>query len=168
MSGTRWTVDEIVEQVEKIGCKKVTITGGEPLMQKDDFIMLTQQLWHKGCTVTVETNGSYDLKAYGALSWVVDYKLPSSGMMDKMNLKAFNPLGANDFIKFVIASKEDFEVAVFQAEQFSHRTRAKILFSPHLKTVKPADLIRRMKNRALFDYRVNLQLHKLVDIGEAK
>ena len=137
-------------------------------MQQKEFIILTQQLWHKGCIVTVETNGSYPLEAYGVLSWVVDYKLPSSGMMDKMNLKAFNPLGANDFIKFVIANEEDYDTAVIKAKEFSMRSRAKILFSPCMPLVKPKHLIQRMKNSALFDYRVNLQLHKLVDIGEAK
>jgi 7-carboxy-7-deazaguanine synthase len=162
------THDEILTTVETIGCKKVTITGGEPLMQKGDFIELTRRLWHGGYVVSVETNGSYSLEGYGVLSWVVDYKLPSSGMEDKMNPKAFESLGANDFIKFVILDLGDYLLAVIKAKEFSETNRAKILFSPCLPMCIPKDLIERMRNDRLFDYQVNLQLHKLVDIGEAK
>jgi 7-carboxy-7-deazaguanine synthase len=99
---------------------------------------------------------------------VVDYKLPSSGMEDKMNPKAFESLGANDFIKFVILDLGDYLLAVIKAKEFSETNRAKILFSPCLPMCIPKDLIERMRNDRLFDYQVNLQLHKLVDIGEAK
>ena len=54
-TGVDMTIDEITERIE---VSKVTITGGEPLCQKDELIELINSLCFTDIRVTVETNGS--------------------------------------------------------------------------------------------------------------
>jgi 7-carboxy-7-deazaguanine synthase len=104
-----------IDIAKKINTTCVTITGGEPLLQQEtiDLIRLLLAGGHK---VSVETNGSIeipDICRGDRLSWVVDYKLLSSGMSDKMVFFDSNiqMLSDTDFVKFVVGSYEDIEMA---------------------------------------------------------
>ena len=77
------TPGEICEFVKSIGITNVTLTGGEPLLQKDmgDLVRL---LIENGNRVEIETNGSVDLRPFAEdilrrPVFTMDYKLPSSG-----------------------------------------------------------------------------------------
>jgi len=134
------TVDEIVNQVKIMKPKKVTITGGEPLVQREGVVELIKRLLAEGYGVTVETNGSLPLverselfegvRAVGLekvveretlpqFCWVVDYKLTSSGYNKRMNMHTFTSLTKDDWIKFVITSEEDF----FEALNFQRKLK---------------------------------------------
>ena len=124
-------VDEVMQQVH---FKKVTITGGEPLLQLNEDFSLICHLVFNGHLVTIETNGSVVpidefFGASYALRLVVDYKTPSSGMVEMMNDSIFPRLRKEDVIKFVIANEEDY---AFAKEILSghHSWIAKIVFSP--------------------------------------
>ena len=76
------SVKELCEYVEETGVKNVTLTGGEPLLQKK-VEELIGELTKMGLYVEIETNGSVDLKKYKNINpppvFTVDYKLPGSG-----------------------------------------------------------------------------------------
>ena len=77
------TIGQIIKQVE---VSKVTITGGEPLCQKDELIELINSLCFAGIKVTIETNGSlkipYNYIAHSDLvGWVIDYKFEYADQM---------------------------------------------------------------------------------------
>ncbi len=169
--GTKMFLDEIIIQIEEIGCKKITITGGEPLLQPNALKSLTQALWHKNYRITVETNGSLVPEGlYGVSSWVVDYKLPNSKMMSKMQPDVtFLKLRSSDYIKFVMGSYMDYQCAKAKIEYWKKRggAHAKIAFSP-CDRLTPKELIGWMKKDKLFDVILNLQLHKLIDFGELR
>ena len=55
------TADRIVERVKKSGIKNVTLTGGEPLLQKDADKLLKLFSDEKDIRVEIETNGSVNL-----------------------------------------------------------------------------------------------------------
>jgi len=172
-NGEEMFLDEIMVQVERLGCKKITITGGEPLCQPNALSSLTKALWHSRYKMTIETNGSLEPTGlYGASSFVVDYKLPSSGMMEEMLPdQSFLNLTSNDYIKFVICGKMDYHFAKAKINYWNSRggTKAKIAFSPgNASSIPLGQLIERMKKDKLFDVMLNLQLHKLVDFGEHK
>ena len=59
----RLTEEEILSWIRETGVKNVTLTGGEPLLQKDirDLIHL---LLKAGLQVEIETNGAVDLAAF--------------------------------------------------------------------------------------------------------
>jgi organic radical activating enzyme len=52
-----YTVLEVVREVEKYNCKRVCITGGEPLLQIKDVEELAFDLIDKDHTILLETSG---------------------------------------------------------------------------------------------------------------
>ena len=114
---TEMTVDEIISKVN-MTYKRVTLTGGEPLVHTDSA-ELVSKLTEIGCDVNIETNGAVDIVDFlgkvpksDNLFFTIDYKLPSSGMTDKMIWNNFINLRPCDVIKFVIGSDEDMNLTI--------------------------------------------------------
>ncbi len=107
--GSHTSPETLVAWASRQSCKRVCVTGGEPLMQKES-IELIEQLVDKGFSVETETNGSIDVaRAKEAGSNLnMDYKLPSSGQEDAMRKENLALLDENDQLKFVVADEEDF------------------------------------------------------------
>ena len=169
-SGMEISVNEVMEQIKYLGNKNVTITGGEPLMQAKDFYELTQKLYWRNYKVSVETNGSLPCHGYGVGSWVVDYKLPSSGCMEEMRHDIFLELRANDFVKFVVRDKEDLKVAldIKHSLQIIAQSRVNFAFSPWHGELSPDDHITWLMEEKVHDAILNFQLHKVLGLKEAK
>lgn len=170
-SGKEMTIPQIMDGITSTdfaGIRKVTITGGEPLLQRDGLHQLLHLLWLQKYKVTIETNGSqltYGYSPYARL--VVDYKLKSSGVTKHMNEKAFLALQQGDFIKFVIGSEEDYE----QAMNVWRKFHAKIpgvgwAFSPSFGAVSPGRLAGWMLQDPIPGAVLNVQLHKIIDLSE--
>lgn len=163
--GKEMSVNEVVDEVKKLKCKKVTISGGEPLLQKKEFDQLTKVLWHEGFRISVETNGSFLPEGYGIGSWIVDYKLPSSGCYDKMEEENFVFLNSVDYVKFVIMDKYDYEraglVMIWLKES---GCKANFAFSPAFGTDVQKNIVDWLVKDKLFDVIVNVQIHKFLGI----
>lgn len=164
-SGKEMSVQEVIDKVERIGCKKVTITGGEPLLQSDDFYKLVSKLSANNYLISVETNGSFVPRMdYNVDSWVVDYKLPSSGMNNQMMSDVyFLQLNCTDYIKFVISDYEDY---IFAKEKYKifREGGAAMAFSPIIKNLNVKHLMGWMQEDKLFDVLLNIQIHKILKI----
>ncbi len=111
---TQMSLDDILNRKMK---KCVTITGGEPLIA-DGIVTLANELLSAGHEINIETNGAADIMAFmqelqihdeDALFFTIDYKLPSSGAMEKMLWSNFESLMPQDVVKFVVGTDEDFE-----------------------------------------------------------
>jgi 7-carboxy-7-deazaguanine synthase len=172
-SGTLVTVGRVLSTVNDFNCKKVTITGGEPLLQMIAFDDLVKDLINVlGCKVTVETNGSIDPQESKMFqyvdSWVVDWKLESSGMDQMMiPIYKFAKLRSKDYIKFVIGDRSDFDMAFFFVSQLRKMgSHPRIAFGPLEPLLKPSVLVEWMKERGLFDVQLNIQLHKYLGLVE--
>jgi len=112
------TSEDIIKRVKKRDFFRVTLTGGEPLAVPEIEI-LVYKLITEGIEVNIETNGSIDVsgvfnylqsKAYDPvkrLFFTMDYKLPSSGMADKMLPDNFKKLRPWDVLKFVVGGEDD-------------------------------------------------------------
>ena len=89
------SAEEILSYVLSTGVTNVTLTGGEPLLQKE-LPVLTDLLLSSGLRVEIETNGSQPIAALAERVcrpvFTMDYKLPSSGMEDKMCRENFGHL----------------------------------------------------------------------------
>lgn len=94
--------DEICEYVSETGIKNVTLTGGEPLLQKDIRSLVEKLLNKSDIRVEIETNGAVDIAPLAnafskeKLSLTMDYKLPSSGCEEKMLLSNMEALRKQD------------------------------------------------------------------------
>ena len=166
------SVDHVLSIIRCHGIKKVTITGGEPLLQKRGLSLLIQRLLLLKYKITVETNGSIPWTDIVVLSdrikWVVDYKLPDSGCQEKM-LPLDNfllDLGEFDFIKFVIDSYSDFYHAVSVQETLQGMGAfCRYAYSPTSNFSSKILYQNMMEYPGILDKALlNIQLHKLLQI----
>lgn len=170
-SGKEMTLSQIMDEVENLKCKTITITGGEPLAQKLDCFELVRTLVHNGYRISIETNGSFEIEKTWPVSWVVDYKSLSSGMRDEMLLENYEKLNASDFLKIVIANKDDFLDAGLLIKTFVN-IETPIAFSPmfldNVPMVEIQTLIDWVAKANFNSHRnivVNIQIHKLLNIA---
>jgi len=105
--GEAMSLEAILDQVEAFGCPVVEITGGEPLIHRNAFV-LARALLDAGYTVLVETSGSEDIAALDPRVHVImDLKCPGSGESHRNRWENLEELDARDEIKFVIADEAD-------------------------------------------------------------
>lgn len=173
------TIEEIVDQVSQYGNPSVCLTGGEPLMHGDKSRDLIQALARLSFIndLHIETNGAIDLLTFWHLReqdplvkakvrFIMDYKLSSSGEKKRMIHANFDLLENQDEIKFVVASKEEFEEA---AEVIlSCYKNGQILFSPVWDVLAPHQLVSMLLNSPFKHAKLSLQTHKYIWHPEAK
>lgn len=151
------------------GVTNVTLTGGEPLLQKR-LHELIRRLMNQGNFVEIETNGSLPLDellslrspADNRLSFTLDYKLPDSGMENAMCLNNLALVGPQDVVKFVAASPRDLERTAAVIEEYRLMDRTHVYLSSASVQLPPADIVEFMKARRLNGVRLQLQLHKYI------
>jgi 7-carboxy-7-deazaguanine synthase len=111
--GQRMTLEEIEAEVHSLlpGGGLVEITGGEPLLQEREAVALMERLLPH-YTVLLETSGERPLdRVPAAVVKIVDVKCPDSGEGGTFRIENLNALTRHDEVKFVIASREDYEFA---------------------------------------------------------
>lgn len=157
--------EEILKAVLETGIRNVTLTGGEPLLVPGVGEII-ELLGSSGLSVEIETNGSVDLAPFNKLRsrplFTMDYKLPGSGMENKMNLSNFERLKKCDTVKFVAGSKEDLERALEIIGAYSLTERCHVYFSPVFGRIDPAYMVEFMKDHKINGVRLQLQLHKFI------
>jgi len=159
--GERMAVTDIIERVSNYGASLVTVTGGEPLAQKDVQTLLTG-LCNAGYQVSLETGGSLDIRPVDPrVSVVLDIKTPGSGESQKNLLRNLEHIHAKDQIKFVICDRADYEWSREFLQQHKLSEICDVWFSPSFGEVDPGQ----MADWILQDHlpvRLQLQLHKLL------
>jgi len=159
-NGQQMTLEQVMEEVERLGLRNVCLTGGEPLAQKDSLKLLTMLLDH-GYNVVLETNGAApldDLPCVENLSISMDLKCPSSGESEKMVFGNIELLGPTDQLKFVMSGDADYEHAKEVIREYA--PKCEVVFTP----VGGTDL-REIAEKVLKDglnVRVLPQLHKII------
>ena len=112
--GQRTTIEEVEREVRRLSPDGglVEITGGEPLLQEREAVQLMQRLLSGGYGVLLETSGERPLdNVPPAVVKIVDVKCPDSGEEDTFRLENLQWLTARDEVKFVVASRRDYEFA---------------------------------------------------------
>lgn len=160
--GEMTTIESIVEQCESLGCPLVEITGGEPLLQKECPV-LAQRLLDRGFTVLVETSGSLPINVLpeGVIR-IMDLKCPDSGECDANDWSNIDALRSRDEVKFVIASRDDYEWSRNTVTEHGLSSRCNaVLFAPAYGLVEPKTLAEWITEDRL-EVRFQLQMHKYV------
>ena len=159
--GTEYSLDAVVAEVNKRAVSRVVITGGEPLLQDETYI-LCSRLLDAGVTVLLETNGSILIKDVDQrVHRILDLKCPGSGMDKYMNLQNVDYLTVRDEIKFVISDRKDFEWALEILNQHEMQGRAHVLFSPVSDRLHPQELAEWILQEKL-NVRLQLQIHRYI------
>ena len=150
-----------MQRVSSFGCRTVCVTGGEPLAQKGAADLLAA-LCDAGYSVSLETSGALDIGGVDArVSRIVDLKAPGSGEEAKNRWENLDLLTSHDEVKFVLASREDYDWAVAACRQRRLFERCPVLFAPVHGRLDPALLARWLLEDRL-PARFQLQLHKLL------
>ncbi|MFN3921021.1 MAG: 7-carboxy-7-deazaguanine synthase QueE [Caldimicrobium sp.] len=141
----------------------ITITGGEPLLQKESLALM-EDLIKEGAVVSLETNGSLSIKDVPKdVVIIMDIKTPSSQMSHFNNYNNFNFLQKKDVVKFIIQDKKDFDWSLEIIERYDLLSRVNCLFSPVYGKMSPHEL----SNWILMTkkpIRFQIQLHKLLNL----
>lgn len=161
-SGRPMQLRQIMQALSKFDCRRITITGGEPLLQSRT-LELIQYLLRKDYRVSLETNGSLDIQSVdNGCMIVMDLKCPSSEMRHHNRLENLRFLKQSDQLKFVIADREDYLFArdIIKRE-VHHLPGANVLFSPAFGTMPPKLLAAWILADGI-DVRLQLQLHRFI------
>jgi 7-carboxy-7-deazaguanine synthase len=150
-----------LERVAAFACPTICVTGGEPLAQAACLPLLTA-LCDAGYSVSLETSGALDISIVDPrVSRIVDIKAPDSGESARNRWENLDNLRPTDEIKFVLASRADYDWAVAASRQRRLFERCPVLFSPVWDTLPPAQLAEWILADRL-PVRFQLQLHKVL------
>ena len=158
---------EIYDYIKSTKVKNVTLTGGEPLIQKNINNLLELLNKDEELVTHIETNGSVNIKdfknEYKNIIFILDYKSPSSNMMKHMNEENFNIVDNKDVYKFVIGTKEDINKALEIIKLYDLQNKCLIYFSPVFdSSLTMEEIVEFMKENNLNNVRLQVQLHKII------
>lgn len=171
--GERLSLEAIMEDIAQYPCKRVCITGGEPLAQPN-CIALINRLLEAGYEISLETAGALSVADVPeAVSKVMDIKTPSSGESDKNLWSNLDYLTQHDQLKFVIMNRSDYEWSKQQLIDYKLDQKVgTVWFSPMFNVhdnkdsaVEVPNLARELAEWILEDaipVRLQLQLHKII------
>jgi len=158
--GQKFDVDAVVTEVTQYRCDLVEITGGEPLLQEDVYLLM-DRLLAGGATVLLETGGHVSVaRVPAAVVKVLDIKCPGSGECERNAWDNLSRLTERDQVKFVIADRGDYEFARDIVRRYTLETRCEaVLFSAVHGVLRSAQLADWVLADCL-PVRLQIQLHK--------
>ncbi len=174
--GSRMTQEQIEAEVDRLLPNQglVEITGGEPMLQEREVVPLMESLLASGYTVLLETSGERPLASVpSGVVKIVDVKCPDSGEGGTFLPENLNALTERDELKFVIASRRDYEFARDFILEVASSLCASIIFSPAFRKdatgsrsvehclVDPRDLAKWILADNL-NVRLGFQIHKFI------
>jgi 7-carboxy-7-deazaguanine synthase len=181
--GTKMPLEEVMARVRQLSrCDAVAVdgaspqrislvelTGGEPLLQPE-VVPLAEKLLAEGFTVMIETSGERPVHVLPQeVIKIVDVKCPDSGEGGTFRLENLSALNDKDEVKFVIASRRDYEFArAFTAGHALDKRVREVIFSPVAPDPEghwPGLNARELAEWILADglrVRLGLQLHKFI------
>ncbi|OIO82108.1 MAG: 7-carboxy-7-deazaguanine synthase QueE [Gallionellaceae bacterium CG1_02_60_948] len=164
--GQTMPLPEIMAAVAQHAPRYVTVTGGEPLAQKNSLPLL-RALCDAGYAVSLETGGMLDISAVDARVMIVlDIKTPASGEVEKNHWSNLEQIKPQDEIKFVLCDEADYQWAKQVLHEHKLAARCGVLLSPAQGQLDARELAEWILRDHL-PVRFQLQLHKLLWGNEA-
>jgi len=159
--GTRLTRSAVLAQVLAYDCPLVEVTGGEPLLQPP-VLPLMRELADAGKTVLLETSGAHDIGPVDErVRLIMDLKCPDSGEAQRNHWPNIAKLKPTDEVKFVLASRGDWDWAEAIIRQHRLDSKCSVLISAVFGTVIAGDVVAWILASGL-NVRFQLQLHKYI------
>lgn len=162
------TAKEIYNYINENRVTNVTLTGGEPLIQENIDELLELLNSDDNLKIHIETNGAVDIESFkkrhkrNNISYIVDFKLPSSNMTNKMNLNNLNIVEKSDVYKFVVGSNEDLQMAYEIIIKYHLTSKCLVYLSPVSGNIDMQEIVEFMKDKKLSKVRLQAQLHKII------
>jgi 7-carboxy-7-deazaguanine synthase len=159
-TGGEWMdIESIVDRVKKYNTSHITVTGGEPLAQKN-CIELLRRLCDLDYDVSLETSGAILVdRVDSRVVKVVDLKTPASGEEGKNKFENIAYLKPTDQIKFVICDENDYLWSKRIMDEYQLEKKCEVLFSPGREQLDATTLANWVLRDQL-NVRFQIQLHK--------
>ncbi len=171
--GAARSIDSLVDEVMAHPCRLVEVTGGEPLAQRNVHGFM-KRLLDGGRSVLLETSGAIDTEPVDRrVHIILDIKTPDSGESHRTHWANLDRIALHDEVKFVIASRGDYEFAraITEKHALVQRCRA-VHFSPVHEQRPGLEILgskglapRELAEWILADHlavRLQLQMHKII------
>ena len=159
--GSNMQIANILAKIAEFGTQYVTVTGGEPLAQKECYVLL-QALCDGDYSVSLETGGAMDIASVDArVSIILDIKTPGSNEEKNMLWSNVNHLKTKDEIKFVLCNRDDYDWAKAKITELKLSEKCPILFSPSYHQLSAETLAGWILADKL-PVRMQVQLHKIL------
>ena len=153
------SIQHILDEIAQYNTQYVCVTGGEPMAQSN-CLKLLDALIDNDYKVSMETSGSIDIAPVNSkVSIVMDIKTPSSTEEHQNRYENLSILKNKDQLKFVIASRSDFDWCTKILE--NHEVESDVLFSPVYESLRPVELADWILEKKL-NVRLQVQLHKIL------
>lgn len=179
-----YTAPELYQMIKRSGVRNVTLTGGEPLLQKNMNQLLSLLRQDKELQIEIETNGSVDIAPFMAernavrtveeesredgrgednVTFTLDYKLSASGMEERMCLSNYSGLRSIDTVKFVAGSRADLVKSKEIIDRYGLVEKGcGIYLSPCFGKIEPREIVDFLVEQNMNGVNVQLQLHKYI------
>ncbi|MCF0156499.1 MAG: radical SAM protein [Veillonella sp.] len=179
-------IEALADRVEEEGNPRVTITGGEPLLQEGDLWALIDELNRRSALeqglepgspeanaevslyeFNIETNGTLVPKTRRSNTFFTfDYKGPSSLVEDQMDMAIVDLMTDYDLFKFVVGSQEDLDA--MRRILTDYEIPAQIYVSPIWGQIDAKTIVDYLKVYNFQEVRLQLQIHKFIWDPDAK
>lgn len=151
----------ILQEIEDFPCRRVKITGGEPLVQNMNIAGLIKVLKDNGYIVALETNGTiFNWNAFHRADLIcMDIKPPSSNEESNFDVisRANKEFGEKIEFKIVVSETRDLEFAK------TYALLDNVVLMPDSNSKFKTRLIQEMKN-VFPECRFGLRLHEVLGI----
>lgn len=158
--GKEMSVEDILEEVEKIGCRYVLITGGEPLLNMEDLCELVLELHCTDYEISIETNGTISIpeELFSLVGcWKIDFKLQYKEKTWLAWEHNRHLLTKDDWLKIPVWSEETV-LEAFAIIKSMIKGRAAL--SPI--GISPEQVYQLIQKHNMFDVVLNIQVHKMI------
>ena len=160
-AGSKMSFEEILSKLNRNTTKYITITGGEPLSQKNVHSLM-RELCDLNYSVSLETSNAITIEDVDSrVSIILDIKTPGSQESDKNLISNYSKLKKSDELKFVICNQKDFEWAVDYIKKNNLSSICPIVFSPSYNQMPLSELADLILKNSL-NVRLQTQLHKTI------
>lgn len=160
--GVSMTGREIMDQIKSYDCSFIEFTGGEPLEQIAVHGLM-KHCCELGYTVAIETGGHMDISHIDPrVIRIMDVKCPDSKMSSLNHLPNLRKLKQLDEVKFVLASRTDYEWAKHIIEEYDlSNVCGAVLMSCVFDALSFKSLAEWILEDSL-NVRMQLQMHKFI------
>ena len=169
-NGKDMSLNDVINEIARYPCRSVSITGGEPLLQREELLKLVQRLKKMDYWIQINTNGTiFDEEIFSLADLVsMDCKCPSSEMKSDLSVleETSKLFKKKTQFKFVISDEEDYEYAVNIVSFLLHGA-SNIIFQPEWNSKEFARKLVSLVKRDNLKAKVILQQQKMI-WGEKK
>jgi 7-carboxy-7-deazaguanine synthase len=163
--GKEMSENQIISEITKYPCRSLSITGGEPLLQKEELVELIQRLKKSGYWIQINTNGTiFDKSIFELVDLVsMDCKCPSSGMqsdLDVLRQTKYSFASRSQF-KFIISDEEDYQYAKKIVKSLLEGA-PNVIFQPQWGSKKFASKLAKFVLKDQLNVKVILQQQKMI------